>query len=245
MIYFLICSVITRETFKQVRNIKVRPCKQTDGSPATVTISEALAQRVGAPARMIDCKHANFISLHGKEYAVTESRHSRPPHRQGFLWKMFRIFANSFREALKFLVKFAAKSWLSFLEKSDCLVIVKLRQRQKPQSLHFQPKRLCISSRTCSHGMPSPGFFRNSSARRSSSSACSGVRSGSNHPISSPNSDQISSTNCRFSSVGKVRTCSIISARLMLTSYPFLPEFQAGNGRLVYSALRTPHSVFS
>ena len=47
------------------------------------------------------------------------------------------------------------------------------------QQPHFQPKRLLRPASTCSQGIPSWGFFSKSARRRSSSAACSGVRSGS------------------------------------------------------------------
>ncbi len=45
--------------------------------------------------------------------------------------------------------------------------------------IDHQPKRCLISASTCCNGIPRRGFFSNSARRRSSSAACSAVKSGS------------------------------------------------------------------
>jgi len=72
-----------------------------------------------------------------------------------------------------------------------------------------------ISSRKSSQGVPRPGFFRASSARRSSSATCCGVNSAS----PSPNSAQIFSATSYCSSGGNRRICSNISTALMPLIY--------------------------
>ena len=72
-----------------------------------------------------------------------------------------------------------------------------------------------VSSRSCSHGMPRPGFLRASSARRSSSAICSGVSAS----LKSPNSNSISSTSSRRSASGIRRSSSRISALLIAVNY--------------------------
>src|SRR5256886_5018029 len=57
------------------------------------------------------------------------------------------------------------------------------RRLENERKAHFQPKRLLKSASTCSQGIPSWGFFSKSARRRSSSAACSAVRSGS-YPFS-------------------------------------------------------------
>jgi hypothetical protein len=79
---------------------------------------------------------------------------------------------------------------------------------------HFQPKRLLSSALTCSQGIPSCGLASKSARRRSSSAACSGVRSGSH-----PSSMMISQKSCAsliLSSCGRAFAASRISVAVML-----------------------------
>jgi hypothetical protein len=92
--------------------------------------------------------------------------------------------------------------------------------------LHRIPKRFRMSALTCSHGIPSWGFFSKSARRRSSSAVCSGVKSGFPHPSSSPYSSNTRSTNARFSSVGIGRICSMSSVALMSSIYPVVGRAQ-------------------
>ncbi len=69
-----------------------------------------------------------------------------------------------------------------------------------------------VSSRSCSHGMPRPGFFSASSARRSSSAICSGVSVSSK---SSSANSRICSKASRRSSNGSLQNCSTTCAALM------------------------------
>jgi len=71
--------------------------------------------------------------------------------------------------------------------------------------------RSSISAKTCSAGIPRPGFFRASSARHSSSAICSGVSSSSN----SVNSSKICWTVSRRSFSGIRRSSSRILVALM------------------------------
>ncbi len=104
------------------------------------------------------------------------------------------------------------------------LKIIQTGRRFEPQPFHFQPKRLRASARTCSHGMPAFGFFRSSSARRSSSAFCSGVSSS----LKSPNSRSMVSTSSRRSASGIRRSSSRISVLLMAAIYSFDWPAQAG-----------------
>ena len=92
----------------------------------------------------------------------------------------------------------------------------------------FLANRVLISFSICFKGIPLLGFFSNSAMRRSSSAICSGVRSGSTHPSSSPNSCHICSTKARFSCVGIGRIFSMSSAALMRLIYrrPGFPQTQ-------------------
>ncbi len=81
-----------------------------------------------------------------------------------------------------------------FTQGSSCLATLgfgpeslwdSLSLRPQPSSVYFRrsANRFSISAKTSSMGLPRPGFFSASSARRSSSSICSGVSSGS-YPFS-------------------------------------------------------------
>ncbi len=87
---------------------------------------------------------------------------------------------------------------------------------------HFLARRRCsISAKTCSTGLPRPGFLRASSARRSSSAICSGVSSSSNLSRSC-------SKTSRCSSNGSRSICSKTWAALMAGIYPGGRAEQAG-----------------
>lgn len=84
--------------------------------------------------------------------------------------------------------------------------------------------RSSISAKTCSAGIPRPGFLSASSARRSSSAICSGVSSSSK----SPNSISMVSIKSRRSVSGIRRSSSRISALLMPSIYADGSPMQAG-----------------
>lgn len=89
---------------------------------------------------------------------------------------------------------------------------------------HLFSRRSLISRNTCSAGFPRPGFRRASSARRSSSAICSGVRSSSLQASSSRTVSAIS----RWSSWGSLWICSRTSALLMTIVYQIRRLQQAG-----------------
>jgi len=95
--------------------------------------------------------------------------------------------------------------------------------QQHPVHFRRSAKRLSNSAKTCSAGMPPFGFFRSSSARRSSSAFCSGVSSSSE----SPNSKSMVSTSSRLSASGIRRSSSRISVLLMAAIYSFALSAQA------------------
>ncbi len=85
----------------------------------------------------------------------------------------------------------------------------------KADDNHFQPYFCFNPAWICSKGIPRPGGARASSARRSSSASCSGVRSGSNASSSSPNSVHSFSRISCFSLAESGRMFSIISETLI------------------------------
>jgi hypothetical protein len=166
------------------------------------------AQRIRIPARMINGNNSDLVSLHGEENAVFKTRQNSLADRGSHFWKLLRILADSFKEPCKFSFKFKRQTGPLPVQKRDGMKIILLRRRLQPQSFHFRPRRFRASSRTCSHGIPLCGFFRNSSARRSSSAICSGVNSSLN-PV---NSCSMRSTTSRCCSGGNARISSMISA---------------------------------
>jgi|SRR5665213_2468269 len=104
-----------------------------------------------------------------------------------------------------------------------------------------EASRSSISAKTCSAGIPRPGFFRASSARRSSSAICSGVSSSSN----SVNSSKICWTVSRRSFSGIRRSSSRIPVALMAAIYSFDLFVQAEFFRRADSSFVIQHSTFS
>jgi hypothetical protein len=88
---------------------------------------------------------------------------------------------------------------------------------------HFQccASRFSIPVKTTSAGIPACGFFRSSSARRSSSLICSDVSSSSN----SVNSSRIFRTSSRRSFSGRPLMLSRISSAVMTKNYFALSQF--------------------
>jgi len=116
-------------------------------------------------------------------------------------------------------------------------------------SFHVQPCRFRNSARTSSHEVPSFGFLRNSSARRSSSANCSVVRSGS-YPSAAIVS-QIWSANRTRSAKGNALACSNSSALPMSAIYCTSGSKQVRIWHWVLAARATPpiaiparHSAF-
>ncbi len=105
---------------------------------------------------------------------------------------------------------------------------------------HLRARRRCLmAAETSSMGVPRPGCLSASSARRSSSTACSGV----NSSAPSPNSCRTCSTTSYCSPGGRRRICSMISDALMRGNYSRRADRQGGFPR-PHSALRVPHSAF-
>jgi hypothetical protein len=172
---------------------------------------EPLPQRVGIPAGMPDGEHTNFIAFDPEINSVFESGHPRLANESGFFLKKFGVLFDAFKQREKFGVEFLPQTRLPFFIPFQRLKVISVGGRFEPQPLHFQPKRLRASSRTCSNGIPSRGFLLNSSARRSSSVFCSGVIVSSK----SPNSRSMVSTSSRRSISGIRRSSSRISVALM------------------------------
>ncbi|HET7625527.1 MAG TPA: hypothetical protein VFM25_09695 [Verrucomicrobiae bacterium] len=95
--------------------------------------------------------------------------------------KKFRIGQCTLKRRFYFQFEFFAKAGLRIFIPGNSLIEFKARSGfENDWQAHRQPKRLLRSASTCSHGIPSYGFFSNSASRRSNSAVCSGVKSGSN-----------------------------------------------------------------
>src|ERR1051325_7920705 len=209
------------------------------GGKCALTLgSEAFSQGFRVSTGMPNGKHANFVARNCEVNSVFEPWHSRLANGSRLVGIQFRVSFDAFKQRLEFYIEFMAQPWLAFLIPFKSLKVIQIGGRCEPHPLHFQPKRLRASARTCSHGTPACGFLRNSSARRSSSAICSGESSSSK---SSPTTSRICSKASRCSSTGSFRNCSTTSIALMSPIYTTGSRRQAA---VFHSALCTPHSSF-
>src|SRR5436190_19578716 len=177
--------------------------------------SKAFFQRVWIATCVINSQNRDLSAFDSKKDAVLESRHSCPPDGWRCLWESLGLRANLSKQFFLLFFKFLRKPWISFLKLSNRFGVIEVGGRPDVEPFHFRPKRIRVSSRSCSQEIPSVGSRRNSSARRSSSAICAAV-SFSSAP---PNSIQICSASSCCSDSGRRRICSSISAVLIRTSY--------------------------
>jgi hypothetical protein len=112
---------------------------------------------------------------------------------------------------------------LSFILSNGFFKLQTGSRLENDRQAHFQPKRLLRPASTCSQGIPSWGFFSKSARRRSSSAACSGVKSG-----SYPSSTMISQKSCAsliLSSCGSAFAALRISVALMTLELTAVKHF--------------------
>ncbi len=201
---------MAREFLKKIRQLEIGPNQLVIGKHLSAS-SQPSTKRFRIPAWMPNGQYTDLIAFYPEINSVFETWHLRLANKSGFLLKKVRILFDTFKQCHKFGVKFPAQTRLPRLIPIQGLKVIQVGRRFEPQASYFQPKRLRASSRTCSNGIPSPGFLLNSSARRSSSDFCSGVSSSSK----SPNSKSISSTSARRSASGIRRNSSRISDLLI------------------------------
>jgi len=134
-------------------------------------------------------------------------------------WETFRIGLRTLQRALDLQDELPPQSWaLFFIPNCSLNEFEARRPFENVPAAHFQPKRWLSSALTCSQGIPSCGLASKSARRRSSSAACSGVRSG-----SYPSSVIISQKSCASlirSSCGRAFAASRISDALMQGTLP-------------------------
>jgi hypothetical protein len=126
----------------------------------------------------------------------------------------FRVGQCALERKLHFQFEFPTKSAsLAFVPSNRFLKFQTRGRFEDDRKTHFHPKRLLMPASTCSQGIPSWGFFSKSARRRSSSAACSDVKSG-----SYPSSTMISQKSCAsliLSSCGSAFAALRISLALM------------------------------
>ena len=139
------------------------------------------------------------------------------PRQAGRARKSFRILANYFEESVQFAGKSLPHSRFARVVKIHRFskFLFRLRFNDHPKRHHLVRNRFSMSAITSSSGRHRSGCASACAARRSNSAICSGVKSGSTHPSSSPYSCHTCSTNARFSSVGIGRICSMRSVAVM------------------------------
>ncbi len=214
--------------FKNNENIANRAYYQAAEMPVEVSsqpppeflrITRAVEHRQNGKGSVFD----------GEVYIVT----SKPAHMNlssllTNFWEAFRIGFRTLQSVICFQKEFLSQTWAPLFIPNGCLVIFNpcSRFENEPET-HFQPNRLLSSALTCSQGIPSCGLASKSARRRSSSAACSGVRS-----ESYPSSATISQKSCAsliLSSFGSAFAALRISAALMLQNYSGLAGGQAAN----------------
>jgi hypothetical protein len=169
-------------------------------------------------------KNGECSVFNGEVYIVAgKSAQTNLPSLSTNFWEPFRIGLRPLQSTIYFQNKLFPQTWaLSFIPNSRLIIFNTCGRFENEPETHFQPKRLLSSALTCSQGIPSCGLASKSARRRSSSAACSGVRSG-----SYPSSAMISQKSCAsliLSSRGRAFAASRISVALMPK---ILPETQA------------------
>jgi hypothetical protein len=230
--------MIPREILKKIRQAETRATRFVTESGDFHSF-QPLAEFVRIPASMKYGNHRKGIFLDGKIDAVGFEAFktdfacvtSNPA-------KKFRLKVSPLQCVAYFCGKFATQAGTFIFVPGNCFGELQFGGEAENQArVHFQPKRCFSSAWTCSQGIPSWGFFSKSASRRSSSAICSGVKSGSTHPSSSPNSSQTCSINARFSSDGIGRIFSMSSVALMSVIYRFGSRAQARFLRGIHQSL--------
>jgi hypothetical protein len=216
--------MIPREILKKIRQIELRTNRIVTETLAGFSFQPSPQFR-RIPRAMKNGKDGKDIILDGKiegvflEPAQTNSL-GAPTH---FLKKL-RISQRTLKRRFHFQFEFLAKSGtLAFIPSNRLVEFKPCNRFENDRKTHFQPKRLLRSASTCAQGTPSRGFFSNSARRRSSSAACSGVKSGSNP--SSMRSSLIFRASSIRSSSGRVFAALNNSVALMELNLPPLNIF--------------------
>lgn len=222
----------TSEILKKIRQIEIRASRLANGEcfPRSFQPPTKLE---GIPTAVPYGKHSDLAGFRvdGEINRVRPAENLCLSRQTTGKRKALRLCGQSLKNCMNFIVEPQAEARFALLIPINGPVPIPFGLGIGDDAeRHFLAwKRSRISARTCSAGFPRPGFFRASSARRSSSAICSGLNSSSN----SGNSSRMRSTTSQRSTGGKARICSMISAALTWLIYPYCPSKQAGvsNGR--------------
>jgi len=183
-----------------------------------VTLFQSSLQDARVSRTMENRDHCNKIRLNAKENSllfeyVYPCSTNGPAHKR----KLIGISLDALECGLDFARKPSSQSRLLRIIPNGG--VFELEPSLQPKD-YFAPHARCLSlssnsARICSHGTPLSGLRLNSSARRSSSSICSGDKSSSKFP----NSSRIWPATSRRSFSGKRRICSKISVALTTELY--------------------------
>jgi hypothetical protein len=172
-----------------------------------------LPKQSGIPSPIENGDYADGIGSFA-EIDTVGSKSPKPglTHARCYRTELFRMQRNTLQQFVYLFSELLPKTGLLSLVPGNSLHELTAGDGSEPNcSAHFQPNRCRTSARTSSQERPPSGFFRNSSARRSSSASISGLSTN----ASSPSSAQICSAIRLCSSRGSVRTRSITSAALI------------------------------
>ena len=231
--------MIPREILKKIRQIEIRTNRVVTETLADFSF-HPLPQFGRIPRAVPDGNHFDLVMcfVDGKIDCVRPAKHLCPAAFATGFGKSKRLGSNRSHYLVHLKHETNAESFRLFLIPSNRLPKFSrgLRLVDDPKA-HFLYLSN-ISSRNSFHGVPRPGCFKASSARRSSSAICSGVSSSSNLLRSC-------SKTSRCSSNGSLSNCSKTWAALMLLNYSRWTRAQAANDRRVQSAIGNRQSAIS
>jgi hypothetical protein len=221
--------MIPRKILKKIQQIEIRTNRLVTETRARFSFQPP------AQFRRIPCTVPNCGNDHFGSFGVDGEINRVRPRRRNFYfsrqsgcrWKSFRVVTNFSESFINFTRKSLAESRQALIVKINGFDKFPFRCvfNDDPEFHRLARCRFSISAMTSSSGRQRSGCASASAARRSSSAICSGVKSGSIHPSSSPNSSQTFSMNARFSSVGIGRIFSMRSVVLTELNLPAIPSF--------------------
>src|SRR6266404_3183127 len=205
------------------------PCRMTQVEPEPdkprpwARLSQTPTQVLGIPLPM---EHSNnndtrSFLVECKIYRIGPAGNPRLASHSAHEAESFGIPRNCLHKGVHLRFKaFGQRRFLGFVPNNSFPQLSLRFSLKGERRLHrYDFSSFWRSARTSFQGRHCSGCLSASSARRSNSAACSGVRSWSIYPSSPPNSFQIRSTRFRFSPEGSSRICSRISVILMNLIY--------------------------
>ena len=211
--------MIPREILKKNRQIELRTNRLVNETPAGALFQPHFQIR-WIPRSMENRQHCKSVIFNREIDRISfESGKANSLRASANSLKTFGIIERPFEREFYLELKFTTETRTLSLIPSHSLLKLQTRCRlENDRQAHCQPKRLLRSASTCSHGIPSAGFFSKSARRRSNSAACSGVSSGLH-----PSSTMISQKSCASlirSACGSAFAASRISDAFIDSSLP-------------------------